>query len=506
MPNPALNIEVLLEPVRLRRFLEQQRWFGAKARSIASVQLADVLDIGDLAWLTLIRVEFESGVDHEYLLPLAVVDATTAETLQRERPEAVVAVLDDARTLIDGVFDDGLCRALLDMLQNGKTCHSRRGTWIPDRRRQHGHVEVDRIGRTAPDQSNTSILFGERAILKLFRRVEFGPNPDVEMNAFLTRVGFPHVPRTLGMLEYSRRGESPAAVAMLQEFVPNRGNGWEVMLDSLASLENDAVAHPADRSRPSPTTAEALPALLGQRTGELHVHLARGDDESLAPEPFVGEPLVRAAEEMRHRADAHLELLASSLPRLGVATRRRATEVLDSRAALLDVFTTMAALDDAGLRIRCHGDYHLGQTLVTDADVVILDFEGEPLKPLPERRDRSSPLRDVAGMLRSFSYAATAAARSRTDDGSNAAAGTLEGWEAGASRLFLSAYFDAVGSHAVLPAQQRNTDALLRAYVVDKAIYEIGYQLNNRPDWVAIPLTGVLRWADRTSTIPGKLR
>ena len=127
MPNPALNIEVLLEPVRLRRFLQQQRWFGAKARSIASVQLADVLDIGDLAWLTLIRVEFESGVDHEYLLPLAVVDATTAETLQRERPEAVVAVLDDARTLIDGVFDDGLCRALLDMLQNGKTCHSRAG-------------------------------------------------------------------------------------------------------------------------------------------------------------------------------------------------------------------------------------------------------------------------------------------------------------------------------------------------------------------------------------------
>jgi len=180
--------------------------------------------------------------------------------------------------------------------------------------------------------------------------------------------------------------------------------------------------------------------------------------------------------------------------------------VLDRRAALLDVFTTMAALNDAGLRIRCHGDYHLGQTLVTDADVVILDFEGEPLKPLPERRDRSSPLRDVAGMLRSFSYAATAAARSRTDDGSNAAAGTLEGWEAGASRLFLSAYFDAVGSHAVLPAQQRNTDALLRAYVVDKAIYEIGYELNNRPDWVAIPLTGVLRWADRTSTIPGKLR
>src|SRR3954465_1561020 len=129
MQNATLNIEVLLEPDRVRRFLEQQRWFGAKARSIVSVQLADVLDIGDRGWLTLIRVEFESGVDHEYLLPLAIVDASTAKTLQRERPEAVVVVLDDARPAIDGVFDDGLCRALLDMLQNGQTSHSRRGTW-----------------------------------------------------------------------------------------------------------------------------------------------------------------------------------------------------------------------------------------------------------------------------------------------------------------------------------------------------------------------------------------
>jgi trehalose synthase-fused probable maltokinase len=492
MLEPMVNIQSVLEPDRLRPFLERQRWFGGKARSIASVRLADALAVRQRGWLAVISVEFDRGDAQEYLLPLAVVEGSTAETVQREHPDAIVAPVEGAGMLVDGVFDDSLCVALLEIIQGGQELRSGGGAWKPARPRHDARVEADHIRRTAPDQSNTSIVFGDAAILKLFRRVETGPNPDVEIGAFLTRLEFPQVPRTLGTLEYEREGEPPGAVAMLQEFVPNRGNGWEVMLDALASIDDAA----RDPNRHSPRPADDLPALLGRRTGELHVHLARGEDESFVPEPFRGAVLAHAAEEMRTRVQAHLDLLSLSLARLDEATRGQAVQVLESRAALVDVFTTMAALDDAGQRIRCHGDYHLGQTLVTDRDVVILDFEGEPARPLAERRIKSSPLRDVAGMLRSFSYAATAAARSRQ---SGAAAGTFgawQAWEASAARLFVSAYLDAVAHARILPAQQRDVDALLRAYVVDKAIYEVGYELNNRPDWVAIPLAGVLRCLD----------
>ena len=182
-----------------------------------------------------------------------------------------------------------------------------------------------------------------------------------------------------------------------------------------------------------------------------------------------------------------------------------ATAVLDARNSLLDVFTTMAALDDAGQRIRCHGDYHLGQTLVTEQDVVILDFEGEPARPLSERRAKSSPLKDVAGMLRSFSYAATTAARSGNAGVSNAAVGAQQAWEAAAARLFLSAYFEATAGNPILPAYRRDADSLLRAYLVEKATYEIAYELNNRPDWVAIPLAGVLQCLDAAPVVPESL-
>jgi maltose alpha-D-glucosyltransferase/alpha-amylase len=208
---------------------------------------------------------------------------------------------------------------------------------------------------------------------------------------------------------------------------------------------------------------------------------------------------------MRRRAEGHLDLLAASLPRLDGGVRALADEVLTHRDALLGVFTTMAGLDDAGQCIRCHGDYHLGQTLVTDDDVVILDFEGEPARPLAERRARSSPLRDVAGMLRSFSYAASTAARSATSGGAaGEAAGAWRQWEAAAGRLFLNSYRDAAAGAGILPLAPANFDALLRAYLVDKAIYEVGYELNNRPDWLAIPLTGVRRCLDEASGVSGR--
>jgi maltose alpha-D-glucosyltransferase / alpha-amylase len=485
----------LLGDDAIRSFLLRQRWFGGKARTVVGLHFVDRLELIDNGSVVVCAVQFGDGGTDEYLLPLVMLCGDAAATVREKRPEALVTTGESDDVMADGLSDDDLCTALLALIRSRQACRTAAGLWTSATESQWPTAPMVPIRRTAPDQSNTSVLFGDAAILKIFRRIEPGPNPDVEMCAFLTRRGFPHVPRTLGTVEYARDGSAPAAVAMLQQFVPNRGNGWEVMLDAVIREQTD------DRSQ-ARNDAHVLPGLLGRRTGELHVELTAGDTEALAREPFTSAALMREAAGMRRRANNSLELLAGSLRRLEQPARERATTVLDGRGRLFEAFDDLERLANAGTRIRCHGDYHLGQTLVTEDDVVILDFEGEPARPLAERREKSSPLRDVAGMLRSFSYLAAAATTSRTADAPTPSLAGLQTWERQATRRFLDEYLQAVSAAQVLPADPAAVNVLLRAYVADKAIYEISYELNNRPEWVELPLLGVLGCldAERTGT------
>jgi trehalose synthase-fused probable maltokinase len=475
----------------IRSFLLRQRWFGGKARTVLGVHVLDAMELTDNGWVAVCAVQFDDGGTYEYLLPLVMLRRDDAARVRQEWPQALLTTATGGGVIADGLSDDNFCTAFLELIRTRQVRRSAAGSWRSTTESQWPSVPMVPIRRTAPDQSNTSVLFGDAAILKLFRRIEPGPNPDVEMCAFLTRRGFPQVPRMLGTVEYVRDGAAPAAIAMVQQLVPNRGNGWEVMLDAVADEQTD------DGSQ-ARHDAHALPALLGRRTGELHVELTAGDTEALAPEPFTRVALAREAAGMRRHGKDSLELLAGSLRHLDQPARERATTVLDGRARLFEAFDDLERLANAGTRIRCHGDYHLGQTLVTDDDVVILDFEGEPARPLAERREKSSPLRDVAGMLRSFSYLAAAARVSRMADAPAASLARLQTWERQATRRFLDEYLQAVSAAQVLPADRAAVNVLLRAYIADKAIYEISYELNNRPDWVELPLVGVLRCLDRS--------
>jgi maltose alpha-D-glucosyltransferase/alpha-amylase len=258
------------------------------------------------------------------------------------------------------------------------------------------------------------------------------------------------------------------------------------------------------REGPPPEIEEAVltylatAGILGRRTGELHVQLsaAEPDDRAFAPEPFTPDDARHAADEMRRHADEQLRLLEASIDRLDERHRNLAHEVLAHRQELLQQIDELRKIRSVSSRIRCHGDYHLGQVLVTEGDVVILDFEGEPARPLPERRRKASPLRDVAGMLRSFGYAALtglhAAALTRPGD-VEALAPWADVWETWVSAAFLRAYLAATRDTPLLPARDDDREILLQAFVMDKALYELGYELNSRPDWVHIPLAGLLR-------------
>jgi maltose alpha-D-glucosyltransferase/alpha-amylase len=373
------------------------------------------------------------------------------------------------------------------------------------------------------EQSNTSVLYGNTFILKLFRRGTPGVNPDLEIGDFLTQKGaFPHVPAVAGALEYRQDHREPATVAILHSFVPNQGDAWKYTLDTLEhyfelALTHRDVQHPPLPQAPLTTFAdEAVPTLaqetigsylasaqlLGQRTAELHMALASDTtDPRFAPEAFSVLYQRSIYQTMRSHAAQAFPLLRQHLKKLSPAVRADAQRVLELEGDLLKRFQAILGRKIMAMRIRCHGDYHLGQVLYTGKDFVIIDFEGEPARPLSERRIKRSPLRDVAGMLRSFHYASYTALFAEEAEGvyasSPEAAAALEAW-AGfwyhwVSVVFLRTYREVAGQASFLPRAREELQVLLDAYLLEKAVYELGYEFNNRPDWVRIPLRGILQ-------------
>lgn len=380
---------------------------------------------------------------------------------------------------------------------------------------------------SSAEQSNTSILYGDRFILKLFRRLEQGESPDVEMGRYLTeKAHFPHVPPFLGEISITPAQGERTTVALLQGFVANDGDGWEWFLDQLASWFSHSASQPAPPD-PGPfgflSRREALPdalngahlslaaaALLGRRTAEMHLALgAATDNEAFAPEPFSVDDFAAESERVEAQIKSHLDALKRSLPGLNDALSDAAGLLLSRRPALVARARAIAHLPAAGQRIRIHGDYHLGQTLHTRGsaadkaeagDFVLLDFEGEPARPLVERRRKQSPLKDVAGMMRSFSYAAYAALdryeHAQADSGARQGAESLEKWARAwvnaACGEYLSAYRETIAAQPSLLPPPETAQALLAAYLLEKALYELLYELNHRPEWLAIPIDGIL--------------
>jgi maltose alpha-D-glucosyltransferase/alpha-amylase len=517
----------IIERQALQPFLERQRWFGGKARPLASVTFVDWTTLrggAHPAFLGIVEAAYRDGGCERYILPLAMSSGEEAVRVEREHPGAVLARITGARKglLYDGIFDDGTCTALLGVIQEQRGLATRDGRLdarnlrlTPDRAPAGS---LTPIGRTAPDQSNTSVIFGTRLIMKLFRRVEPGINPDVEIGEYLTTRGFTRVPPLVGTIDYraSHVAVPAASVLMLQEFVWNQGNGWQYTIDELARYFERATALPPvttsrDEARawtrsgtdtPPAPIAEAIGSyiatadVLGRRTGELHLHLAGAptDASAFAPAPYSREELRHTVDALREGAGHHLALLEKSLDRLDDRRRQLARDVLAHREDWLQL--DLQRLSGAGARIRCHGDYHLGQVLITEGDVVIIDFEGEPARAMAERRAPASPLRDVAGMMRSFSYAALtglgAATQARPEDLERLAPWS-DLWEIWVGAAFLRAYLAATRGAAFLPAREEDFDALLQVFLIDKALYELAYELNSRPDWVHIPLAGLLR-------------
>jgi maltose alpha-D-glucosyltransferase / alpha-amylase len=523
-----------LERQVLPAFLQAQRWFGGKARRVEAVRLADRADLPDgRTFLTLLTVAFADGTEDLYFLPLGVATGTAAARFEDAlRPWAVARLTgpDGEAVLYDPLAADDACTALLDAIGAGREGPSRAGLirGIPTTAfaELRGDPAVPLPVRRGPaTSSNSLVFFGDRLLLKLFRRLEVGINPDFEIGRFLTEKStFERVPKVAGTLEYHRPGEGPISLALLQAAVSNQGDGWRHALEELSRyFERASPRDPvAPDERPLPELADvALPpaaqetvgtylqtaATLGRRTAELHVALAGdADDPAFRPEPWTAADAAALRDSIREQAEGALTALRDNLPRLPEAVAIPARRLLDEGLTALDRVRDVTA--GGGAKIRCHGDYHLGQVLWVDNDFVILDFEGEPTRPVEERRAKQSPLKDVAGMLRSFHYAAYAGLFAFTKDRPwdfERLVPWAEWWYRWSAAGFLRAYHAAAGDAAFLPASRGDLAALLDSFMLEKAFYELSYELNNRPDWVRIPLRGILalRGRDRGAAPQG---
>jgi maltose alpha-D-glucosyltransferase/alpha-amylase len=511
-------------------YVRPRRWFRAKARDIQGAHIADVLPLDDAeaARATHVVVVLEiayqaSGAPRDlYVVPLARVDLAAAESLRHDAPHAILGTWPDG-ALVDGLASGLAANALLALVRGAGSARGEAGTL---RGESSATLESAAAGPSMTaaaargEQTNSTLVFGDRLLMKIYRQIDRGPSPELEVGRFLTRhCQPPCAPRVVGALSYQRDGEDPRVLGVVHEFLANDGDAWSMAARELRATfaAIGASTAPAGRNDVAGSRFARLAETLGRRTAELHRALAQGvqdghdgnngDDAAFQPEPLTAGDRAAQATRIDAMLTEHLATLAHTIESLPAATQALARPLLlDGGAARQAIAAILARFRDEPLDVvktRIHGDLHLGQVLCRGDDFVIIDFEGEPARPLDERRAKSSPLRDVMGMVRSFDYAPEAALREADPqpidgDHRKALQQAAATWTRAVTDRYLGAYRAAVAGAAFMPHSPQAADQLslmLTFYELEKVVYELGYELHNRPDWVEIPLRGLARIA-----------
>jgi maltose alpha-D-glucosyltransferase/alpha-amylase len=521
----------------LADYVRSQRWFGGKALSFRAARIRDAIPLANgarEALLLFLEMGYVGRESETYVVPVVYVPAQLALDLMGERPEAVIARIKiqqktEEGFLMDAPADADFCLGLLQRIAQHRRIKGRSGIVAAHATAALQPIlgSADKLPAPANlrgEQSNTSILYGDKFVLKLFRRLQDGVNPDLQIGLYLTRKGFAHIPPVAGYIEYRQPKQEPKTLGVLQGYVANQGDAWEYSLSQLDRYFEKIIARGAAREAAAVPPAALLPLAaaplpeavadvtgfypeavrkLGERTAQMHLALAdAGDDPAFEPIRFTKLYQRSLYQSMRTICRRNFALLRRRLPHLPETLRARAARLTEQETALLGAFRRLTDIRITALRTRCHGDYHLGQVLYTGKDFVIIDFEGEPARPVSERLIKRSPLRDVAGMLRSFHYAACAALLATETRGwiqpenRGVLASWADYWYRWMGAVFLKAYLQAAGEGGFLPADAAQAEVLLESYLLEKAVYELGYELNNRPDWVGIPIAGIQQVMD----------
>lgn len=520
----------------LRKYMLKQRWFAAKARVIHRLEIREVINMtsgGFECCLLFVRVYFSDSEPETYLVPISHCQGQKVGELERSAPRAIIANtswLEENAAAAGMLFDpaaveSGFVPALLEALAKGRKFKGSHGALTAKRSRifsrlheSHGEKPSVRIG--SAEQSNTSAIIADSMILKLYRRLESGENPEVEIGGFLGRRGFSNIAQVAGSLEYLTAKGEITTLGILQEYVKNESDAWELAVDRVSQYLTRVISTNMKQVSPTlppgdifdlqqiilpPEMGQTLGAdvemanMLGRRTAQMHLILA-SDEESaeFRPEPFT--PFYRRglAQSIRQLLTGSLQLLRKHKGELSGQARLDADSLLDHESKVAAWIRETLDQKLSSQRIRIHGDYHLGQVLFTGKDFIIIDFEGEPARSMQQRRTKRSALRDVAGMARSFHYAALSGwhacveRRLSSELEVSDFESWIDSWHKWMSAIFIHSYYQAVKSKPdIVGTSPKELSSLLNVLILEKAAYEIGYELNNRPRWAGIPLAGI---------------
>ncbi|UOA08423.1 maltose alpha-D-glucosyltransferase [Methylobacter sp. S3L5C] len=505
----AEQVRKQLEVDALPRFVAAQHWYGGKAKFVQRVTLSDYAELvtNDYKWLlTLCRIEGPASEPLTCFLPLALAwDNDDKERLHIMSPTTVARVRQQSRIGIigDAFADAAFCRAVVQTISLDQTLTCEQGVicFLPTT----AFSAMDRetytqlpVHQSATLGSNTAVILGEQLFLKGYRHLQTGTHPEFEIGHFLTNVAhFPNAAPVFGVVEYQGKDGNNMTLALLQGYVENQGDGWNYTLNYLERFleEYRTAVEPAKPAAETHSAYLVLISTLGQRTGELHAALGQvTGNQAFDPEPVSDNELTDWVSHVQKEAIATLDQLEHQLEGLGHTVQNSAKALLAQRKIITERLSACISGQLKASKTRYHGDYHLGQVLIAQNDFVIIDFEGEPVRPFSERCYKHSPLRDVAGMLRSFNYAAdTALANTCAENPSDLAKfePLVRAWEAEVCRSFLAAY-ELAAHISGLTETDTPQRGLLDLFLLEKALYELRYELNGRPDWIAIPLCGIL--------------
>ena len=524
----------------LPEYLKSRPWFSGKAGTIKLVTLKEVFNVPlpdeTTAALAFLQIEYVDANAELFALPLAFT-AGTAAGPGRENAIAALTLPEDPQfgVVHEAFVASAFARSLLELIRRRERLHN-----------EQGEVEAIRLpvsrdilnGLTAAepsahntDEGNVTLIFGDQIVLKFFRRPGSGVNPELEIGRFLTEKNFPHSPKLLGALEYHAGADANMTLAVAKAFVPHAKNGWKFTLDATTRYYDHVFAEAAQGHNPSVTPAVGPlkpvhhhpPAeaaehvetylesarLLGERTAELHLALASGEEGGeFFPEPMTPHYLRGTFQAMRFLAVQNLRLLRKQIKSLPPELVPVAQQVADLESAILERYRRLIEQTFEARRIRIHGDLHLGQVLWTGRDFVFLDFEGDATKPISERRIKRSPLRDVARMLRSFHHAAYAGFHQQVDLGVISRENLtrfepwIRHWNVTVSREYLQAYFRGLEKSELLPRDEGKLRVLLLAYLLNQVVDELGRELRLHSDNIRAPLQAIIYLTEEQPSLP----
>ncbi len=535
----------------LQSWLPSRAWFGGSARTIKNVRIQETIPISHVgsanpknekSFIVFLLVEYVQTDPDIYVLPLTCATGEAAENVLRDFAQFAVARLGFNSTNQTGVIYDAIAskdfgRALLEHFSTHKIISGKSGQLEATHNHEFQKILVESGGALEPavaksGQNDSSIIFGEKLILNFFRRLDSGVNPGLEVLDFLTAQKFPYSPAFAGALEYRTGRDEANTVAVLSAFVPKAKDAWEYTLDSLGKFFERVETLPPEKRAPqmpvggiAKLAAIELPEqakivldtyiesarLLGERTAAMHLALAsETQNPNFTPEPFTPHAQRGVFQSLRNLTRQNFQLLNRQLKNFSPEVQAQAQQVLALESEILKKFRQIYERRLDVTRIREHGNFHLGQLLYTGKDFFIIDFAGEPAVSISERRLKRSPLQDVAGMVRSFHYAAYAALLKHIERGTPVD-GQLprlilwaQFWARWVSGIFYKSYLQAAGKTSFLPSNEADLQMMTEVFLLRKAIYELGFELNNHPDWVKIPLQGILDLMSESNSVVAK--